>query len=364
MAQFCTKCGAVQVADAVFCDSCGNPLNRPSVVTSAALAPLISPHSKIGLRLVLLAVGALVTVLALGAGLIWWSAPEPASKTSFTRAVNDYFEQNTTAQDRLLCVSNVPYERAQIRLNSYDQSTRRWMDMLVRSGVYSGPETQSGGWFGQQYLYQLTATGKSSVRNGKLCFGNSIKVAQVTGFDQIQKQNGQSVAIATATLTIGGEPAWLAKSIERTQILQGQHKANLSERLPLIQVDKKWQVRQSDGGPGGGLFGGGALESPVASAAPVSSAGFLDQLKSWFSFGAAHPLVGKWNGPMGVQFEFTKNTVMTNGVGTKAHFTTKGNQITIKPDSVSDTEMVVKMIDKDSAIMAIGPVELLLKRAE
>jgi uncharacterized RDD family membrane protein YckC len=47
---FCSKCGAALAADTAFCQSCGSPVTRTSLVTAPAAAPAlaVSPHAAVG----------------------------------------------------------------------------------------------------------------------------------------------------------------------------------------------------------------------------------------------------------------------------------------------------------------------------
>ncbi|UQV46440.1 hypothetical protein KIV45_05510 [Janthinobacterium lividum] len=326
MAHFCTKCGTAYVPGARFCDECGKALNA---VPSPGPAPVpVAPAKPAGAgvqrRHLILAGGVLAVLIVAGGALAWLLAPEAASASSFSRAIDAHLAADEAARDKLLCLTNLPYQKEEIRVASYDSSTRQWLDILVRSGLYNAPVEQgSGGWLAQsQFVYVLAAPGKAALRGDKLCVAKGVKVAKVSGYDQVRDLGAQHVAMAKATLALTDEAAWLAKSADRALILQRLPHSDLEVQLPLALVDKQWQVIDE------AQMSQAAMSGALGKASAVQGAGMLDKLKSVFSFGG-HPLVGKWKSSTGAVLEFTQDSMIENGRTTKATFATEGNVVTI-----------------------------------
>ena len=347
MAHFCTKCGTAHTPDARFCDECGKAVNAapaPAPAPVPASAPAATPVlSGVKRRHILIAGGALAVVIVAGGALAWLLAPEAASAGSFSRAIDAHLAADGAARDKLLCLTNLPYQKEEIRVASYDSSTRQWLDILVRSGLYAAPVEQgSGGWVAQsQFVYALAAPGKAALRGDKLCVAKGVKVAKVSGYDQVRDLGAQHVAMAKATLTLTDEAAWFATSPDRALILQRLPDGDLEVRLPMALVDKQWQVIDE------AQMSQAAMTGALGKASAVQGAGMLDKLKSAFSFGA-HPAVGKWQAAMGNVLEFTRDSVINNGTSTKATFTTNGNTVTITPQGAGDAAMDIIVSDDGS----------------
>jgi hypothetical protein len=267
-------------------------------------------------------------VIVAGGALAWLLAPEAASASSFSRAIDAHLTADEAARDKLLCLTNLPYQKEEIRVASYDSSTRQWLDILVRSGLYAAPvEQSSGGWVAQsQFVYALAAPGKAALRGDKLCVAKGMKVAKVSGYEQVREMGGQQVAMATATLALTDEAVWFSASPDRALILQRLPHGDLEVQLPLALVDKQWQV--TDRAQLQQAAMSMAMAGALGNASATQGPGMLDKLKSMFSFGG-HPLVGKWKSSTGQVLEFTKDSMIENGKTTKATFATEGNVVTI-----------------------------------
>ncbi|PIF10855.1 zinc ribbon domain-containing protein [Janthinobacterium sp. 13] len=343
MAHFCTQCGTAHVPGARFCDECGKAVNAaPSPAPAPAPVAPVKPAG-VQRRHLILAGGVLAVVVVAGGALAWLLAPEAASSSSFSRAIDAHLAADEAVRDKLLCLANLPYQKEEIRVASYDSSTRQWLDILVRSGLYSAPvEQSSGGWVAQsQFVYALAAPGRAALRGDKLCVAKGVKVAKVSGYDQVRDLGEQQVAMAKATLALTDEAAWFAKSPDRALILQRLPDGDLEVRLPLALVDKQWQVIDQ------AQMSQAAMTGVMGKARAGQGAGMLDKLKSVFRFGG-HPAVGKWQAAMGNVLEFTRDSVINNGTSTKATFTTNGNTVTIAPEGAGETAMDIIVSDDGS----------------
>ncbi|AQR66984.1 hypothetical protein BZG29_00390 [Janthinobacterium sp. LM6] len=359
MAHFCTKCGTAYVPGARFCDECGKAVNAaPSPAPAPVPAPVASAKpAGVQRRHLILAGGALAVLIVAGGALAWLLAPEAASAGSFSRAIDAHLAADEAARDKLLCLANLPYQKEEIRVASYDSSTRQWLDILVRSGLYSAPVEQgSGGWVAQsQFVYALAAPGKAALRGDKLCVAKGVKVAKVSGYDQVRDLGEQQVAMAKATLALTDEAAWFAKSPDRALILQRLPDGDLEVRLPLALVDKQWQVIDQ------AQMSQAAMTGVMGKAPAAQGAGMLDKLKSVFSFGG-HPLVGKWKGSTGEILEFTKDSIIENGNASTATFATEGNVVTIVSEEGGGMAMQISLSNSNNvATLTVGgmPVAVL-----
>ncbi|MCC7684126.1 zinc ribbon domain-containing protein [Janthinobacterium sp. FW305-128] len=357
MAQFCKQCGTAHAPDARFCDECGKAVNAAPVPSPASAAtPALSGVKR---RHVVIAGGVLAAVIVAGGALAWLLAPEAASASSFGRAIDAHLAADEAARDKLLCFTNLPYQKEEIRVASYDSSTRQWLDILVRGGLYNAPvEQSSGGWLAQsQFVYALAAPGKAALRGDKLCVAKGVKVAKVSGYEQVREMGGRPTAMATATLALSDEAAWLVKSPDRAQILQRLPGGGLEVQLPLALVDKQWQVTDRAQLHQAAMAMAGAMRN----ASGAQEAGMLDKLKSLFRFGG-HPLVGKWKGSTGKILEFTKDSIIENGNASTATFATEGNVVTIVSEEGGGMAMQISLSNSNNvATLTVGgmPVAVL-----
>jgi len=352
MAQFCKQCGTAHTPDARFCDECGKAVNAASSPSPAPAGPAKPAGAGVQRRHVMIAGGVLAVVIVAGGALAWLLAPEAASAGSFSRAIDAHLAADEAARDKLLCLSNLPYQKEEIRVASYDSSTRQWLDILVRGGLYNAPvEQSSGGWIAQsQFVYALAAPGKAALRGDKLCVAKGVKVASVSGYEQVRDMGGQQVAMATAKLALTDEAAWLAKSPDRALILQRLPHGDLEVQLPLALVDKQWQVTDRAQMHEAAMAMAGAMRN----ASGAQGAGMLDKLKSLFRFGG-HPLVGKWKGPMSSALEFTRDSLIDNGKETKVRFTTEGDAVTVVSEEGDDVAMQISMSNNNNtATITLG----------
>ncbi|PKV46450.1 double zinc ribbon protein [Janthinobacterium sp. 61] len=359
MAQFCKQCGTALTPDARFCDECGKAVNVASSPTPAPASAAVPVRAGMQRRHLILAGGVLAVVIVAGGALAWLLAPEAASASSFSRAVDAHLTADEAARDKLLCLTNLPYQKEEIRVASYDSSTRQWLDILVRSGLYAAPvEQSSGGWLAQpQFVYALAAPGKAALRGDKLCVAKGVKVAKVSGYEQVREMGGQQVAMATAKLALTDEATWLAQSPDRALILQRLPHGDLEVELPLALVDKQWQVTDRAQLQQAAMAMAGAMRQ----ASGAQGAGMLDKLKGLFSFGG-HPLEGKWKAPMGGVLEFTRDSVIENDKVSKGTFATEGNVVTFAPEGAGGMAMQISLSNSNNtATLSIGgmPVAVL-----
>ena len=359
MAQFCKQCGTAHTPDARFCDECGKAVNVASSPTPAPASAAVPVRAGMQRRHLILAGGVLAVVIVAGGALTWLLAPEAASASSFSRAINAHLAADEAARDKLLCLTNLPYQKEEIRVASYDSSTRQWLDILVRSGLYTAPvEQSSGGWLAQpQFVYALAAPGKAALRGNKLCVAKGVNVAKVSGYEQVREMGGQQVAMATAKLALTDEAAWLSASPDRALILQHLPNGDLEMQLPLALVDKQWQVTDRAQLQQATMAMAGAMRQ----ASGAQGAGMLDKLKGLFSFGG-HPLEGKWKAPMGGVLEFTRDSVIENDKVSKGTFATEGNVVTFAPEGAGGMAMQISLSNSNNtATLSIGgmPVAVL-----
>lgn len=317
-------------------------------------------------------IGAGVAVVVIGGALLVWAmTPEAPSAASFTRAIERHFVATPAGRDQLVCFNNLSYRTDPMRADEYDQRTRGWLDTLARAGIYAAPRTETtGGFFRQtQYVYQLTAVGRASLRENRLCIADGVHVLSVTGFEDVRTTGERSVALARATLEPVKEAAWLTKSPERAAILHQLVGSGMTGQFPMALVDKKWQVDLTPRtarslGQRADRTADGLGDEVIAAPAAVTSPGLFDKLASMFRFGG-HPLVGKWTDQSGmVSFEFTQDSMVTAGMSTPATFKVKGDDIYVTPVNGGGQSMVVKMRDADHAALDMGVMSVVLTRVK
>ena len=376
MARFCTQCGTRNESHARFCENCGNQIQPAATAATTAAAattittatatpdPVAAPSSG---RRGLFIGSAIAAVLAVcGGGLAWWLAPESASSASFARAINTHFENNAGARDKILCISNLPYDRNPIRVDEFNQSTRQYMDTLAQAGVYDAPQqASSGGYFPRtQYVYALSEEGAKWVRKNRLCLGTGLQVKKVSGFEHVEEIQGKPFALGKAQLEITGEAPWLAKAPDREALLRELDRQSIPVSLPLARVEGKWTVSAMNPAD---MFTRRAAASDRTdrNANANTGGGFFDKLKALFSFGASHPLVGKWQDESGVvTLEFTHDAFVQNGLLVKAKFETRADMVTVTPETGLGFGLVLKMQDHDTALLDMGLASVTLRRVQ
>jgi hypothetical protein len=236
------------------------------------------------------------------------------------------------------------------------------MDALSKAGVYAAPTSETVGSFipQTQIVYQLTEDGKKSVRNNKLCLGSKVAATKVEGFDRVLNHDGKREAIANAIVNIADETPWLAKSPDRSVILEKTNRQNMRVELPVSIVDGKWKVVDAPApnrARPGIAFGSGRAEPPA------KSGGIFDSIKKLLSFGNKNPLIGKWRDASGMaSMEFTDEGMVDKGVTVKASYEVNGDEVTVRPEAADGVGMVFKVRDGNTISMDIGFAVLTLKR--
>lgn len=239
------------------------------------------------------------------------------------------------------------------------------MDTLSRAGAYTAPTAETVGQFIPltRFVYQLTEDGKKSVRNNKLCLGSKIAITNVKGFDRVQTVDGKPVAQASAILGVADEAPWLAKSQDRSDILQKTDRLGAAVELPLAIVEGKWTVTHATP-PAAGHWPRSWRGSGIEQAAPPAEAGgILGSIRNLFSFAKKNPLIGKWRDESGiVSMEFTDDGIVQNGIVVKASYDVKDDQITLKPEGAGGAGMLFKLRDSNTLSMDMGLVAVTLRR--
>lgn len=170
---YCTACGVLNPGDARFCDHCGLPMRRqpaasvsscPTPQSAASVqvdinaeepAPPASPvdgsaqamssdllpslSSSLPWAQRWLAPGAALgsmLVLALGS-VIWHAAAPPPTSQDVLLALRKPGTKVAAPSPDLLCLRNLPYQRHHIQVQPSDQTTRNWLDALVKAGLYA-----------------------------------------------------------------------------------------------------------------------------------------------------------------------------------------------------------------------------------
>lgn len=101
----------------------------------------------------------------------------------------------------------------------------------------------------------------------------------------------------------------------------------------------------------------------TGAAEPASGPGMIDRLRAMFSFGG-HPLVGKWTDSTGMaNFEFTRDSIVQNGVSTAATFKVNGDAVTVAPAN-GGPGLVITMRDANHAAFETGFVSINLIRSQ
>lgn len=256
---YCTACGTLNAADARFCDHCGLPMKRqpatmapspcpaaessvsvPADINGAGPAPMAFSTDGSGLAAPLdlplpssppwtqrwLAPGAAlasVLVLVLG-GVIWYAAAPPPTSQEVLLTLRKPGAKVAAPSPDLLCLRNLPYQRHHIQVQPSDQTTRNWLDALVKAGLYAPaveviPEGLSRDTLLQ---YQTLPAINPWRRGGRLCIGQNW-VLDAVAPNSIRKDTSVQPPRYVASLVwrAEGVAPWLADLPEAGMRLAG-----------------------------------------------------------------------------------------------------------------------------------------------
>lgn len=370
MAKFCTQCGTPsEDSDAQFCQSCGAPLpggKAPPIASqpvNASRPVLALPLAKIAK----ISAAGVASLLLLGGG-VWFMTKAPAAPD--VSALSTLLNSDVKATEQRVCIGNFPYDKDPVFINNYDASTKNWLDLLVRAGIYNQPETQvtTSGWFRQvQYKYTHTPLGLKAVKNGKLCFADGIVIDKVE-YSEPKKINDKTYVEAKYTYHYANPAAWIKEP--EVQLIDAQHfgSSSFGDSATLALEDGKWKFAS-----GQVAINSGSGSERVLAKAQISSSsgGFFGWFKNIFSSMGGNLLIGKWvldsdkmgmaGINMGQQFEFSADEMRAGASVQKVKYEVRGNEVMVTASNGKNAAAFA-IIDHDHIALETGMGKLNYRR--
>lgn len=398
MADFCTRCGASNPPGNAFCEQCGAPMKR-----AAAAAPPASnatPAPAAPARRKWLAVGAGAAVaLVLAAGLAYklLADPAPTGDRLLAAARAGHGAALGRQVQQQLCLGNLNYGEASLRVAPHDQHTQQWMAALVAAQLYAAPvQVVQPGLFGTTFLRYDAIGQLAAWREGRrLCLGRDVEVAAVEDIQPPRDERlggpdaGPAVRAVGATLVLQARQTapWLADAAVREPLLQ---------QLPgWTYQDGRLQARQREvfGLRQGQWATGPAFKAELARQAAASRAtaqadqdgaddhasqapGILERLAQLLRLGG-HPLQGSWRVDVeamgqalgGVRLPpdlaptltFTRDSMQMAGEKLPCTFEVQGDRVRVIPEGQAQG-LTFTLRGKDRMVADMGLVEIAYRR--
>lgn len=374
---FCTKCGHKNLAEARFCEECGNTLGaQPIASAPQATRVEASPAQqsvetqlprKFNTRLIKMAGIGVGVLIAAGVGLFLMLAPESPSNERFAKAIDRSLASNSQAYRSHYCLGNFPYDQDQVRINEQDSGTRRWLAVLTKAGLYSEPELviQDAGYFiVRQLVYVKTEAGKKATQSQRLCIADGVAVAKVDSFSPPEKLGQFEVSRANVTLKLREPLPWVLT--EETKAAAPNIQSEFSANLILALKDGKWEVANDQEIQVAALAQRKLNRQQAQSADRDNGPGFFPSLLKLFSGSAGNPIIGRWKSDvMGiamVSFEFDSDSMISSGQKVKVRYEMEEKRVTVYPEG-ADVGLIVNIIDPDTLSLNMGMMDVKLTRA-
>lgn len=404
MTIFCTQCGTQNKDDAAFCDNCGAKL-RPAAQNLGVAAAAPEPMHEIQAKRAkssrpIFILSALFLLLTIGGTVSYFLlAPPTASSGNLLAAAKVNVDSSAMmVKNRAdLCIKNLDYSKPKLNIASYDNDSANLFKVLVTAGLYKAPVSIASGGFFSQTLLQYEATPEIEAwRDGKrLCFAKTVELVNVTHIEEPRQEvldadNETKFHTVRAKLvwqTTGTAP-WLENPQAQERLLDAaggwKYKNGTLQKTAVVRfaaVDGQWY-----------LEGTKQLRTLLAAADPSArkgaviagtDKGLFGDLLSTFSglfSGNSHPLQGTWQtdvggtigtlgafgglgklGALGPTTTFTKDSMESGGVSVKSKFEVDGNRVKVTPEGQT-TAVVFEMLDRDTASLDLGLLELKFKR--
>jgi len=368
MAKFCTKCGtSAEDNDAKFCQSCGASLPG-SIAPQIASQPVATSHSAPALPVARIAKIAAIGVVSLAvlSGGVWFLTKAPA--TPDPAALSAMLNADAKALEKRICIGNFPYDKDPVLVNEYDTTTKNWLAVLVRGGIYNQPEAlSSGGWLTRtQYRYTHTPAGQKAIRNGKLCFADGVAIDKVE-YSEPQKINEKTYLKAKYTYHYANPAAWINQPEAKEIDAQHFGSSSFDDSASLKLEDGKWKLMSDQVE----TFSNLKRASTKTQSSLPSGSSFFGWIKNLFSSMGGNPLIGKWGIDseklgmadlnIGQQFEFTADEMRAGRSTQKVKYEVHGNEVLVT-EANSHNAMAFTIIDHDHIALDTGMGKFNLRR--
>ena len=302
MARFCTQCGEKNADDASFCEACGKTLAvKPAIIPGIPPAPVPQPAARRSNPALLW--GGIVGAVLLAVGLLavaYFAMPKAADpREQIAEAIRSHLLAKPELTESLVCLNNLPYQHAELRVRPLDQATIDWLDVLVGAGFYQPPrdeQVEREALIEEQKVYTRSEAGALAIRGNRLCFAEGVELVRLEASTPPRElKNGEASSTARFFYRYRNAQAWTksrqAKELMPARFAQPEWPAGAQ----LQRRDKAWSVeRLIDAG-----VAEQALRREAAADKPAASEGWQSWLKGLFAGKSDNPLLGSWRADLG-----------------------------------------------------------------
>lgn len=308
MGKFCRKCGGDNEATARFCESCGaefisaaagSPALQPVLVGASTTRFLTPRVSYVQPKTMAIVAGALFAV-AIAGGLVWYLTGESTLFNSEAKARIEEKLGKRQNSAEIVCVSNLPYDRSEIRVGSEDAGTQQWMNMLVQAGIFGPPSKQTSGTYitRTQLVYTKSASASVAIAGKSLCFADGLEVASIVDIVETDKNDKMPKRTVRWLAKLKKPAIWIKDDSARNGIANLAALTNGTHEMttPFVYAEKHWQIDSAAASVRNGsdpltaMFGRSSKAQPRK---PAESEGLWSRLTSLFSLSEAPGEVAK-----------------------------------------------------------------------
>ena len=308
MGKFCRKCGSDNEATARFCESCGaefisaaagSPALQP-VLVGASTTRFPTPRvSSVQPKTMAIIAGALFAA-AIAGGLVWYLTGASTLSNSEAKARIEEKLGKRENSAGIVCVSNLPYDRSEIRVGSEDAGTQQWMNMLVQAGIFGPPIEQTSGTYitRTQLVYAKSASASVAIAGKSLCFADGLEVASIVDIGETDKNDKMPKRTVRWQAKLKNPAIWIKDDSARNGIANLVALTNGTHEMttPFVYAEKHWQIDsaaasvRAESDPFTAMFGRSSKAQPKK---PAESDGLWFKLTSLFSLSEAPGDVAK-----------------------------------------------------------------------
>lgn len=173
-------------------------------------------------------------------GLFLPSGPDDAAvRTAYGR----YLERHPKFVSQIICLTNFTYHGDKVSVSPYDTARHEWMDFLVHSKIFSGPERQMVK-SQESDDYELTEEGRRWMRNDRLCIADGLELKLVVNRGIYAKGQGYRIDVE---LRYANRAPW-SLSAEALQWMPTRMRNKAIPRTVILaKVGAEWQARDELG---------------------------------------------------------------------------------------------------------------------
>ena len=252
MGKFCRKCGTENEANAKFCESCGTEfVTASSAATQSIIAkePVkrFTPTRAAGVQPKMLAMiaGTVIALVIVGGLAIYLNGSSALSNSEAKARIEEKLGTREGAE-QLVCIGNMPYDRSEIRVGSEDAGTQKWMDMLVRAGIFNAPSEETSGTYflRTQLVYAKSVSANAALLGKKLCFADGLEVASIVNIGESEKADKRPKRVVRWQAKLKNPASWIKDEFAQNGIANLASLINGTHEMttPFMFGERHWQI--------------------------------------------------------------------------------------------------------------------------